>query len=75
LNREVKYKNKVKMKIEYYVLQKGLHKYFQKLEVNNSVVCSGSVMKANLFDDKNIAVKFQRILMNDYNEEYQIIKI
>ena len=63
------------MKIECYVLQKGLNKYFQELEVNNSVVCSGSVMKANLFDDKNIAAKFQRILMNDYNEEYQIIKI
>ena len=63
------------MKLECYVLQKGLNKYFQKLEVNKNVVCSGSVMKANLFSDKIVATKFQRILMNDYNEEYVIIKL
>ena len=63
------------MKLECYVLQKGLSKYFQKLEVNKNVVSTDSPFRANLFNDKNVAIKFQRILMNDYNEEYQIIKL
>lgn len=63
------------MKFDCYVLQKGLSSYFQKLETNKNVVYTSSPFKANLFQDKNTAIKFQRILKNDYQEENVIIKL
>jgi len=63
------------MKLDCYVLQKGLSRYFQKLEVNKNVVYTDSPFKANLFTDKKVATKFQRILENDYQEQNVIIKL
>ena len=60
---------------EYYVLQNGISKYFKSLDVNKKVVISDSPFKAQLFDDKIVAMRFQRIVKKDYKKEFVIIKL
>lgn len=60
---------------EYYVLQSGLSQYFKSLDVDKKVVVSGNPLKANLFDDKIVASRFQKIINRDYKKEFLIIKL
>ena len=63
------------MNREFYILQKSLGHYFIRIDNNNNIETSSSCIMAQLFDSKVIANRFKVLLKEQYNIEFNVIKL
>lgn len=58
-----------------YILKRGLNTYFKEINTKNEVKTTLKALETMLFDDKKTAKQFEKVLKNDYEVKFNIIKL